>query len=281
MRGEAGSGRKTAARAIHDAGCHERPWVAVRLGEEPLPPVADLLGRAAGGTLVLDAVEKMEVALQAELARSLAESHHDVRLLATSTDAHPHCSPGPLVETMIGDRVVDVPPLGRRRDDVGRLLFHFLRQALGKLDALHRLTDPGPYAAPWFPVRLAAALAAYDWPKNVRQLRRVARRLAFANHGEPRIAAALDLDALLEEAQDSATGWGSCRGERGGAAAGGRSRGELSEAEILSALRMHRWQAEPAAAHLGITPETLFAVMDQLFNREPRVRFAGRNPSPV
>ena len=52
-----------------------------------------------------------------------------------------------------------------------------------------------------------------------------------------------------------------------------------SEDEVLSALRTHRWQVEPAAAQLGMKPEALFAMMEKQFNRGTGRKKSGRKKS--
>ena len=122
------------------------------------------------------------------------------------------------------------------------------------------------------PVRLVADLASYDWPENVRQLRKVARRLArqFRHHNQ--VEADVDLESLLLETTDresSSTGWG-VSSSRSSQVTPSRRPEKLTEIELLSALRTHRWQAEPAAAQLGISPEALFTLMEKFFNDEPK-----------
>lgn len=267
LRGEPGTGKKAVARAIHRAGRAGRPFVTIR--DAGGTPVADLLARASGGTLVLEALDDLETELQTELLRALDGQAHGARILATMTDHRPRAHlPGPLLERL-ADHALEVPALGQRRDDVGRLMFHFLGSKLAELDATERLADPGPFAPPWLPVRLVATLAEYDWPRNVGQLRRVAHQLARDHHDKPHVDMGLDLEELLEGKASSAAGWGWTAGA-GRAARTGRSCESISEVELLSALRAHRWQAEPTAAHLGVSPEALFAMIEKYSEKSQR-----------
>jgi len=54
--------------------------------------------------------------------------------------------------------------LRERRDDIGRLFFHFLREELAIVGEEHRLTAPGPEAQPWPPAAWIARLAVAAWP---------------------------------------------------------------------------------------------------------------------
>jgi two-component system nitrogen regulation response regulator GlnG len=277
LRGEAGTGKKAVARAIHRAGRADRPYVTIR--DATAATIPDLLARAAGGTLLLDALDEVGTEFQAELRRALDGEARDVRILATVTD-HRSCasSPGPLFERSDA-QALEVPALGKRRDDVGRLVYHFLGAALGELAAGSRLADPGPFSPPWLPVRLVASLAGHDWPRNVGQLRRVAQQLACDHHDKPHVDVGPDLEELLEGKAASAVGWSRTASDRR-APRPGRWFGSISETELLSALRAHRWQAEPAAAHLGVSPEALFAMIEKYSERSQRRKGPRRSPPP-
>lgn len=274
--GETGTGKTTVAHAIHQAGRGGRPCVTVCGSRET--SIADLLARSSGGTLLLDALDGIEAEFQAELVRALDHGARDVRILATVSDRYSRSndSSGTLFERLAAD-TLEIPALGKRRDDVGRLVFHFLRVELERLEAHERLVDPGPFSPPWLPVRLVASLAAYDWPRNVRQLRHVACQIAREHHGKRHVDLGSNLDELLEgKAESTITGWGSVVRQNRGAA--GRSPEGISEIELLSALRAHRWQAEPTAAHLGVSPETLFALIEKFSDRGPRRKGPRRSP---
>lgn len=281
--GEPGTGKKTAARAVHEASGSSRPYVTL-VGADDGPArtsVPDLLAQAEGGVLLLDAVDRMECELQVLLLQALQSGHRDVRLLATSSSFLSRRPASPLIEKLDWTRL-EVPPLQRRRDDVARLAFHFLRQDLAACDALHRLEHPGPYGTPWCPARLVAALASYEWPDNVRQLRNVTRRLVRDHHAEEQIDIRDDLEDLLEESSaNPSMEWdGRTTNDSRGSTPPSRHR-PLSEIEILSALRAHRWQAEPTAAYLGITPEALFGMMERLFDKDQHKKLQRRSSSPL
>jgi transcriptional regulator with AAA-type ATPase domain len=88
-----------------------------------------------------------------------------------------------------------IPPLRERRDDVGRLLIHFLREELQTTGDLDKLLAQREAQRLWLPTAVVARLARYAWPGNVRQLRNAARQLAISSRGadEVRIDPALVL----------------------------------------------------------------------------------------
>jgi len=203
LRGATGSGKKAVARAIHAAGDRQDlPYLTVKMIEPAsIAPARDLVAQVSGGTLVLDAADKTPPDLQQELLTAIEDAGaqgNGVRLLASTSDSGRRSldtSAGPLMDRLSRD-VVDVPSLEKMRDDVARLTFHFLRQELAKVDALHRLKNPGVYAPPWFPVRLVARLVAYEWPRNVSQLQRVTRFLAKEHYEKDHVGIGSDFDGV-------------------------------------------------------------------------------------
>jgi DNA-binding NtrC family response regulator len=63
-----------------------------------------------------------------------------------------------------------VPALRDRRDDIGRLLLHFLRAELAATGELGKLERQRDAQHLWLPPSLVARLARHSWPGNVRQL---------------------------------------------------------------------------------------------------------------
>ncbi|NIF46116.1 sigma-54-dependent Fis family transcriptional regulator, partial [Burkholderia sp. Tr-862] len=197
--GETGAGKEVFARAIHDAGARRaRPFVAVNCGALPEALIeSELFGYAAGaftgarkhgargkialadgGTLFLDEIGDMPLTLQTRLLRVLADgevvplgSDTPVRvdldvICATHRDLARMVADGTFREDLyyrLSGATFELPPLRERADvcDVIATVFAEEAQATG-----HVLTlDP----------TLAAQLAAYPWPGNVRQLRNVLR----------------------------------------------------------------------------------------------------------
>ena len=297
LRGETGTGKELAARALHDAGPRSgRPWIAVNMAAVP-PALAaaelfgaargaytgadrareGLFGRAHGGTLFLDEIGETPAEVQPLLLRALetgeiqpvggGEARRvDVRLVAaTDTDLELAVAEekfrAPLLHRLSG-YLIRLPTLRQRREDVGRLLLFTLRRELEPLGELARLTPGLPDGRPWIPAALVAQLAAYDWPGNVRQLRNVVRHLVIAGRdgGEP--AMWLQVESAFREAaaarpRDTLP---TLSVPPGAVSPNRRYRRaeDLSEDELLTTLRAHRWRLQPAAVALGVSRGALY-----------------------
>jgi two-component system response regulator GlrR len=192
LTGESGTGRELFARAIHAASARrEKPFVVVtcRTQVEDLLE-AELFGResgafggvtapdlgafqsAHGGTLLLNEIGSLPMGLQTKLINALRDDHEstgrnrartDVRLICTtSDDLRQLINTGQFREDLyyrINVLPIEVPPLGRRREDIPLLISHFLEQA----------TQAGDLTKIYSP-RAVELLMTADWPGNVRQL---------------------------------------------------------------------------------------------------------------
>src|SRR5580765_3892634 len=192
--GETGTGKELIARALHDRSPrHGKPFVAINCASFPdtlleaelfghergafTGAVARRAGRFAaahGGTLLLDEVGDMSTALQVKLLRVLEEHTVeplgtnasipvDVRVIsATHRDLRQMNGAGLFREDLyyrLNVLSIDVPPLREREGDLPLLAQYFLNK-------FHRRgSEPARMSpAAW------SALAAFDFPGNVRQL---------------------------------------------------------------------------------------------------------------
>lgn len=300
LRGETGTGKELVARAIHDASPRRhRPFLAVNMAAIPATlAAAELFGaargaftgadrrregfftKADGGSLFLDEIGETPLDVQALLLRAL-ESHEvqpvgadapqsvDVRLVAaTDSDLlraiEAERFRAPLLYRLAGYEIV-LPPLRERRDDVGRLFFHFLGRELERVGRADRLREAGAGEKPLVPARVVARLAMHSWPGNVRQLRNVALQLALGN-GD---AVNAVLDTRLPQSAGDAPAGAAIRVVSSAAPIGEkaappsvrkkwRDAAELSDAEIAAALEAVGFRIQRAANALGVSRASLY-----------------------
>ncbi len=222
--GETGTGKEVAARAIHHNSARKmHRFVALNCSAIPETLLeAELFGHVRGaftgavgnrqgrfeqahkGTLFLDEVGTMSVALQMKLLRALQErefervgdSHTikvDVRVIAaTNSDLTRMVADGQFREDLyyrLNVIPVQVPPLRERKEDIPLLAQHFLDK-LGRETGGGRAGKGGAEraaagATATKPVTVSQdamrRLMAYHWPGNVRQLENaVERAVAFS-----------------------------------------------------------------------------------------------------
>ncbi|HZF09769.1 MAG TPA: sigma 54-interacting transcriptional regulator [Thermoanaerobaculia bacterium] len=255
--------------------------------------------RAQGGTFFLDEIGDAPVEVQVSLLRALESgeiqrvgsavtTRVDVRLIAgTDADLERAIADGrfrPALFHRLAGYEIALPPLRERRDDFGLLLFHFLRQELQEIGEERRLLAPEPGGQPWMPASLVARLARCDWPGNVRQLRNVARQLAIESRGASVVRVGPQVEKLLREppsispispitppipaaspvaAPAPLPPLPPITARPRNPAAAYRSPAEVSEAELLDALRACRWEVKPAAVRLGISRPSLYLLIER------------------
>ena len=227
--GESGSGKELAAREIHAQSSRaSKPFIAVNCGAIPEALMeAEFFGyrkgaftgaaddrdgffqAANGGTLLLDEVADLPLAMQVKLLRAIqerrvrkigatAEEPVDVRIISATHQNLAHCVETGKFRQDLFYRLnvieLSVPSLRERVDDLG-----VLTEAV-----LARLAGPGQEAV--LGAGVLDALRAYSFPGNVRELENILERaLAFADGGVievgdlslkgARVAAPLDVPA--------------------------------------------------------------------------------------
>jgi len=302
LRGETGTGKELAARAIHEASTRRNGvFLAVNLGAIPATlSASELFGsikgaftgsvasqdgyfrRAHGGTLFLDEIGEAPPEVQVMLLRALetgeifpvgsqTAQRVDVRVIAaTDSDLEGKVRSGsfraPLLHRLAGYEIW-LPPLRERRDDVGRLLLQFLREEVARIGEPWRLDPDDPSSDPlWLRPHLVARLARYDWPGNVRQLRNVARQLVIGSRGLAHLEIGAAVERLLREGVDPGTdsrpaldpsGSGAHRPSREW-----RKPSDIGEDELLSALRLNRWDLKATSDYLRVSRTSLYALIE-------------------
>ena len=219
--GETGTGKEVVARALH----HNSPrrnqrFIALNCSAIPETLLeAELFGHVRGaftgaignrqgrfeqahkGTLFLDEVGTMSVALQTKLLRALQErefervgdSHTikvDVRVVAaTNSDLLRMVADGQFREDLyyrLNVIPVHLPPLRERKDDIPLLVRHFLER-LQKEKTISQ--------------EAMRRLMAYHWPGNVRQLENAIERAVAFSGARPQIDVA-DLSTEIQQAEE-------------------------------------------------------------------------------
>ncbi|HEX8706514.1 MAG TPA: sigma 54-interacting transcriptional regulator [Myxococcaceae bacterium] len=254
-----------------------------------------------GGTLFLDEVGEAPLEVQVLLLRALETGEiypvggHtpvpvDVRLI-TATDAdlqeriRQDLFKAPLLHRLAGFEI-QVPSLAERREDLGVLFHHFARQELEALGEAHRLEAENAQAEPWLPWSLAVRLVRYTWPGNIRQLRNLTRQIIIGSRGLPRLQVnprlEQELDAAVPPRRVSAPAPTAPAAKapptaRSPAAspepepAARRKPSDVSDEELLEALRSTAWDLKAAASLLGITRPSLYLLID----KSPSLRTVG------
>src|SRR5471030_3273503 len=205
--GESGSGKELAAREVHALSSRaDKPFIAVNCGAIPEALMeAEFFGyrkgaftgaaderdgffqAANGGTLMLDEVADLPLAMQVKLLRAIqerrvrkigatSEEPVDVRIISATHQNLAHCVETGKFRQDLFYRLnvieLGLPPLRERLDDLG-VLTDTILERLGTFE--HRVVL-GP--------RVLDTLRAYSFPGNVRELENILERaLAFANDG--------------------------------------------------------------------------------------------------
>lgn len=303
--GETGTGKELTARAIAKASRRaHKPFVAINMGA--LPPataVAELFGHARGaftgaaesrdgyfaeadgGILFLDEIGLASPEVQTALLRVLetgelrplgsrSARRVNVRVLA-ATDAllEERVEAGDFLKPLFHRLTafpISLPPLRERRQDIGLLFLHFLREILKETGDLPKLETPQDAKRPWISGDVMTSVALAPWPGNVRQLRNFAIQLALANRGaseahlDPKLIASLAQEAAASRPAKS-------RAKRRRKPA---DLGTITHDDLVGALERHDFRPTHAAISLGISRTTLY----ELIRRDPELRMGSDIP---
>ena len=288
IRGETGTGKELIARTLHEKSARrEGAFVSLNCAAIPAELMeSELFGHEKGsftgaaarhigkfeqanhGTLFLDEIGDMPLAMQAKLLRVLEEGEIervggggplavDVRVVvATHRNLEEQVRQGTFREDLY-HRVfvfpIVLPPLRERREDIRVLAEHFVRQ----------LTEQNHWKPKVFSPEAIAALEAYAWLGNVRELRNVIERVLLYASSDA-IEAATVQRALPQGVARGAVAGGD--GSAGASADGTLAqRVETFEREtLLAELKRHRNHMTNTAKALGLERSHLYKKCQQL-----------------
>ncbi len=202
INGESGTGKELIAHALHrHSPRSNKPFVALNMAAIPHDLMeSELFGhekgsftgaqstrigrfeQSDGGTLFLDEIGDMPATLQTRLLRVLADGQFyrvgghtpitvDVRIIAATHQDLEQLVQDKRFREDLFHRLnvirIEAPPLRERREDIPRLLKHFLAKAAEELGEEAKVMTPA----------FEAYVSSLSWPGNVRQLQNTAHWL--------------------------------------------------------------------------------------------------------
>jgi two-component system nitrogen regulation response regulator GlnG len=282
LRGETGTGKELAARALHDLSRRSTgPFVEVNAGGLTSSLAAsELFGHekgaftgataakrgsfreADGGTLFLDEIGLMPYEVQSHLLRVLQDhtvysvnstrAHKvNVRVIAaTDLDLEDAVNEGSFMRSLCGRLTngvtIKLPPLRERREDIGLLLVTFLRGRFGSVAELQRIQSSGAYGSPWLSAETIASIALSALPWNVRDLQGLAKILRTCI-----VPGARDTHTVVTERL-------AVLAKLAGSPTAAPASGKKAPLDMVAALEASGWNRRRAMANLGVSKSTLW-----------------------
>ncbi|SHO46458.1 nif-specific transcriptional activator NifA [Desulfopila aestuarii] len=282
--GESGTGKELVARAVHESGSRrDKPFIKVNCAALPETLLeSELFGHERGaftgahasrpgrfelanhGTIFLDEIGEMPLALQAKMLRVLQEKQFeriggsktfeaDVRIVAaTNVGLEEAVEEGNFrADLYYRLNVVPIvlPPLRERMEDIPLLLNHFLSMSNQRNGKNLMLT-----------AEVLDFLLDYPWPGNVREMQNMVERMVILAEGDR---------LTLADLTPGVRGWRSkpyvapventqpeplpVRAAHPWAGEPRKSLQDLERDEVEAALRRHGWVQVRAAKELGLT----------------------------
>lgn len=273
--GETGTGKEVLARAIHFDGPRTHgPFIELNCGAIPSQLLeSELFGHergaftdakerkiglveaADGGTLFLDEIGDMDAALQVKLLKLLEEKK--IRRLGNVRDQKVNVRIIAATHQSLEQRIQDgvfrsdlyfrlrivqltLPPLRDRGNDITLLARHFLALQSRRYNKL-RIS---------FSREAEAALRAYRWPGNIRELRNIVEQTVLLTKGEVIEAENLPFNAMLSsEASRFQTNADEDMSDL--------SLEQVERKHLENALAKTSWNVTQAAKLLGVSRDTL------------------------
>lgn len=265
IKGETGTGKELAARALHDLSGRRGSYVPVNCAAISPDLIEDelfghlkgaftgahqarqgLFSHADGGTLFLDEIGEMPLGMQAKLLRVLEQrtyrpvgSNREVPtnarvITATNGDLSAQVLAGRFRKDLfyrINVIAVNLPPLRERKSDIERLARLYL-------DLMSREVGvPTPELDAWN----LEQMMQYDWPGNIRELRNVIERSILLGRPVSHFISAADLVEPVREVPTSNS----------------MSLERMEQSQILRALHVAHGNKTAAARTLGVSRKTV------------------------
>lgn len=292
IRGESGTGKELVASALHRASPRRaNAFVPINVGSISAERAEiDLFGALVGsftgadreflgffreahrGTLFLDEIGAAEAKVQDTLLRVLetgevrplgaskTQKVHVRILAATDADLAHGVDLGtfrvPLLHRLTAHEI-HIPPLRQRREDLGRLIWHFLQRELSEDRQRKLYGNIDRNDAGWLPAALVARWARFHWPGNVRQLRNFVNTLVGYSFAQSLATLPPHLEKMFEALDGTETS------PEATVESKTRSPDSISCKELRRALRAHQREVRPTARALRSKPAGLYPRMRQ------------------
>ena len=267
IQGESGTGKELVARAIHNLSPRQaNPFVVINCSAYPATLLeSELFGhekgaftgatrqklgrfeQANGGTVFLDEIGEIPSPAQIKLLRVLQTRKFervggentlsvDVRILAaTNKDLLQEVKKGNFREDLfyrLNVIPIVLPPLRARRNDIPMLSLHFL----------HRFAGQQGKALQGFSSEAMRLILEYPWPGNVRELENsIEHAVVLTKGGQVEV---WDLPSVLREKMGTPA-----------------TIAEREVQHVMQVLEESGWNKKQAARRLGISRNTLYAIL--------------------
>ncbi len=282
--GESGTGKELVARSIHEMSERAGGFVPVNCAAIPAELIeselfghtgqaftgarqsrAGLFESADGGTIFLDEIGELPLAMQPKLLRVLQEGTVrrvgadkekavDVRIIAaTNRDLEKEVAEGRFREDLFWRLNVihlHITPLRERPFDIPLLVEHFLGKLAARTDG--KTMSPTP--------ETLAILTAYSWPGNARELENAVERA---------VALAEGFTIKPEDLPERVRTGGQTTGIMARAKESRMTLRELEREYIIETLRLTRGNKSRAAEILGFDRRTLHRKLDEYRAEDP------------
>ena len=238
------------------------------------------LQKADEGTIFLDEIANMSLAIQAKMLRALEYQvfervggtepiQVDIRIVsATNHNINTMIEDGKFRQDLfyrVGVMIIYIPPLRERENDIVHLTHHFI-------DVFNKKYEKNVTS---IPNNTMALLLRHKWPGNIRELRNVIERAILFCDGNELIydslhfgATKTDLNALIETTKDTAALLQYAVDNLYTNGYGGRLPDALAHIErawIVRALEENKYVQKEAATAVGISPR-MFSYKIDIYN---------------